>query len=152
MATTFVSRKTIRDGLVTLFIADGNWQKVFGYFPTEDDIGGQEPFLVITSAGTEQEMESIDQNPSEYLFAFTSMVLMDDSDVGGSATNQTTEDKLDELDQKLRQIIRNNAGGAGIVDQLNFAGGASQTDIIVLYDVLYRTEMRVIKAVHESGS
>ncbi len=152
MTTTFVSRKPIRDGLVALLIASGGWQKVFGYIPTEDEIDGQEPLLVIMSAGTEQEMDTIALNPSEYIFSFTSMILMDDTDVGGSYDSQDTEDKLDELDQKLRQVIRDNAVGAGLADQLNFVGGASQTDTITLYDVLYRTETRAILARHESGS
>lgn len=152
MATTFISRETTRDGLVALFIADGSWQKVFGYFPTENDIDGQDPFLIITSAGTEQDMAGDSYNPTKYMFFFTSFVLMDDSDVGGSWTNQNAEDKLDELDKKFRQIVRDNPNGGAFADALTFADGQSQTDTIKLYGVLYRTEMWVLTAHHYSGA
>ena len=152
MATTFISREISRDALVTLFTADGSWQKVFGYFPTENDIKGQDPFLVIISAGTDQDMNSISMNPTKYMFAFTSFILMDDSDSGGTWTNQNTEDKLDELDKKFRQIVRDNPTvGSNPSALLKFADGQSQTDTITLYGVLYRTEMWILTAALPSG-
>lgn len=152
MTTTFVSREQTRDGLVTLFTTYGKWQKVFGYIPNEDDIDGQEPLLVIMSAGTIQDMKAVSFNPASYIFTFTSMVLMDDTDVGGTWTSDNAEDKIDQLDTKFRQIVRDNSTGGDFADSLTFANTQSQTDTIVLYDVLYRTEMWVLTAHHYSGA
>lgn len=152
MVTTLVSRKASREGLAALYTSEGDWALVFDHIPTEDEIGGQEPFLVIMSAGTEQEMGGESMNPATYTFVLTSMIKMDDTDVGGSSGAATSEDKLDELDQVFRQVVRDNPTAGAFADALEFPGGVSQTDTITLYDVLYRTEMWTLLVHHYSGS
>lgn len=151
MTTTLVTRETTRDGIAALFVADGSWQKVFSYIPTEDEIDGQEPFLIIMSAGTEQGMEGTAMNPTKYMFILTSLIKMDDTDVGGSSGAAAAENKLDELDLKFRQIVRNSIETLSFANNLTFADGQSQTDTIELYRKLYRTEMWVLTAHHYSG-
>jgi len=152
MTTTFITRETARDGIAALFVADGSWQKVFGYIPTEDEIDGQEPLLIIMSGGTEQGMAGSNMNPTKYNFILTSLIKMDDTDVGGSSGAALAENKLDELGLKFRQVVRDNPTAGAFADALTFQDNASQTDTITLYDVLYRTEQWTLTAHLYSGA
>jgi hypothetical protein len=135
--TTFTSREVARDGLVALFTADGTWQAVYGYVPKATTIDGQWPFLVLTSAGTLQGMAGESYNPTEYTFSAVSFVLMDDN---ADWNEDDAEDKLDELDQKFRQIIRDNPTAGTFADALMFADNQSRTDYAIVGGVAYRTE------------
>jgi len=149
MVTTLVTRETIRDGLVTLATATGKWQAVYGYVPKDNAVRGQSPFLVILSLGTLQSMESEGKNPAEYSLSVMSHVLMNDK---GSWTEANAEDKLDELDKVLRQLIRDNASGSSYCDAFTFLASPSQTDFVMIGGEQYRTEARVIIGHHYSGS
>jgi hypothetical protein len=149
MATTFVSREQTRDGLVTLFDANAVWQVVYGYVPKATSIDGQWPFLIVTSAGTEQDMAGESLNPTKYTFACVSFVLTDDE---GTWNEDDAEDKLDEIDKIFRQIIRDNAAGGAFADALTFADSQSRTDYMTIGGVGYRTEEWIITAHHYGGS
>jgi hypothetical protein len=109
--TTFKSREPIRKALVALFAAEGSWKLVFGYIPRGDEIKSNTPFLFITSAGTQQTMSGKFLNPATYSFNIMSAVLM--ADQAGNWTESDAEDKVDELDQTVRQVIRDNTGSLG---------------------------------------
>jgi hypothetical protein len=113
--TTFLSREPIRKALLALFEAEGSWKLTFGYIPRGDEVKSNSPFLFITSAGTQQTMSGRFLNPATYSFNIMSAVLMASAD--GNWTESDAEDKVDELDQTVRQIIRDNTGslGSGVV-------------------------------------
>jgi hypothetical protein len=144
MKTTFQSREAVRDELVSLFAAEGSWQAVYGYFPSVSEMSGKTPILIIRSAGTQQVMEGQDTNPATYRFLATTFVLAYSED--GSWTSANAEDKLDELDQAFRQVIRDNAAGGVNADLYRFEPGMSQRDDLILEGVPYILEGRAILA------
>jgi hypothetical protein len=148
--TTFVTRQTARDALAALFVADGSWQAVYGYMPNDEELDGQSPVLTVRSGGTAQEMASLHVNPTSYRYLLRTMVLANDADSSWSESN--AEDKLDELDQKLRQVIRDNVGGVAGSNFLRFDPGASTTGYSIIDGELYRWEERTIWADFSVGA
>ena len=104
MTTTFTSRELVRDELAALFVANGSWQEVYQYHPSVNEIENKTPFLVIRSAGTQQEMANLWTNKTTYRFAIISYVLA--YSASDNWTSANAEDKLDELDKAIRQVIR----------------------------------------------
>jgi hypothetical protein len=140
--TTFSSRELVRDELVVLFVANGSWQEVYGYFPSVSEMEGKTPILIIRSRGTEQDMAGLDTNPAVYRFLLSSWVLAySESD---SWTSANAEDKLDELDKTVRQIIRDNAGSLTNGDVIRFEAGQSQVDDMIIEGLPYIVETRAI--------
>lgn len=145
--TTFVTRETARDALVALFIATTKWESVYGYMPGAFD--EESPVLTIRSGGTQQSMESFDVNPTEYQYVLKSFVLLDDK---AGWTSPNAEDKIDELDQTFRQVIRENAGGILGGDWLKFQAGLSSTGFVIIDGETYRTEEWTVSAHFAKGS
>jgi len=141
MASTYVSREVTRDALVALFDANAIWNAVYGYVPKATTLDGKWPLLVVTSAGTRQDMLSISNNPTYYTFACVSFVLMDDE---ASWNEDDAEDKIDEIDKIFRQIIRDNASGNAFAHSVRFADTQSRTDYMMLDGRGYRTEQWMI--------
>ena len=142
--TTFQSREAVRDELGTLFTSAGNWQEVYNHFPSVDEMKGKTPILIIRSRGTDQDMANLNTNPATYRFLLSSWVLaFSDSD---SWTSANAEDKLDELDKVLRQVIRDNAGGGSNADLYRFEAGLSQVDDVIIEGMPYIVETRAILA------
>ena len=150
MTTTFQSRELVRDELVALFVADGSWQEIFGHFPSVNDIKGKTPVLTIISRGTEQDMAGLETNPATYRFLLSSFVLAY-SEVD-SWTSADAEDKKDELDMKLRQVIRDNAGGGTNADLYRFEPGFSQVDDREIGGLPYSIETHAILADLKRGA
>jgi hypothetical protein len=146
--TTFQSREAVRDALVTLFTADNSWQQVYGYFPGVDEIAGKSPLLIIRSRGTAQEFAGQDTNPVQYRFSVTSMTIADES----ATTSANAEDSLDTLDQKVRQVIRDNAAGGSAADLLEFEAGFSQVSDIIVNGLAYISETRGVIATLPRGA
>ena len=152
MTTTFQSRELVRDELATLFTADGSWQSVFGYFPAVEAFKGRTPILIIRSRGTEQDMAGLETNPASYRFLLSSWVLAFSPLSADNWTSTDAEDKLDELDMKLRQVIRDNAGGGTNADLYRFEPGFSQVDDVIIEGVPYIVETRAILADLKRGA
>ena len=144
--TTFQTRELIRDDLVTLFTANGSWQSVYGYFPGTNEMKGKTPVLVIRSRGTSQDMAGAVTNPTAYRFVLSSFVLAYSENSADNWTSDDAEDKLDELDKVLRQVIRDNAGGGSYADRFEFEPGYSQVDDIIIEGLPYIVESRGIIA------
>jgi hypothetical protein len=142
--TTFQSRELVRDELVALFVSDGSWQDVYGYYPAVSEIKGRSPVLIVRSAGTQQSMAGLHTNPASYSFLLTTWVLAYSED--GNWTSADAEDKLDDLDRVLRQVIRDNAMGGTYATQYRFDGGFSNRDDLILEGVPYIVETRTIFA------
>ena len=139
--TTFQSRKLVRDELVALFVADGSWQDVWGYFPGVDAFQGRSPLLTITSGGTTQTSESLHVNPTQYQFLITTYVLSYRASDNWFATDAM--DTLDALDLKVRQIIRDNMGGGTNADWYQFDTALSQiTSAKTFEGLVYEIEAR----------
>jgi len=146
--TTFQSREAVRDELVALFVADGSWEAVYGYYPGHSVISGKTPVLTILSAGTQQQMTGQHTNPSSYRFIISSFMLQSD---GASWTPANAEDSLDTLDMKVRQIVRDNAGLTN-GDIIRFGNGYSQVDYRILESLPYQIESRDIFVDLNKGS
>lgn len=151
MTTTFQSRELVRDELVALFVANGSWEEVFGYFPGLDEIHGKTPVLIIRSRGTLQSMEGVFNNPSQYRFFISNWVLADSPSDSG-VTSSASEDKVDELDKTVRQIIRDNTGATSNADLYQFEQSFSQVDDVIIGGLPYIVETRAIIAVLNKGS
>lgn len=149
MTTTFDTRQTARDGLVALFVADDSWAKVFGYYPTATEINREWPLLIINAAGTLQTMPALDMNPSVFTFTATSLVPTEDN-VAWETDNASN--LTDTLDQTLRQIIRDNAAGAGFATLLSFVETPSNVVVTELHGINYITEIRLIEAKLSTGA
>ena len=149
--TTFQSRKLVRDELVALFVADGSWQEVWGYFPGVDAFQGRSPLLTVTSGGTTQTSESKHVNPTQYQFLITTYVLSYRASDSWFATDAM--DTLDALDLKVRQIIRINMGGGANADWYQFDTAPSEiTSATSLEGLSYEIETRGIFAGLASGA
>lgn len=145
--TTFQSREAVRDELVSLYVADGTFQEVYGYFPGVDEISGKTPLLVIRSRGTSLDMAGALTNRTEYRFSLTTFVLADENYV----TSAAAEDALDTVDLAIRQVIRDNAGGGSAADMYRFEGGFSTVDDLVIGGQAYIVETRIVIATLVNG-
>lgn len=150
MVTVFQSRKLVRDELVALFVADGSWSEVWGYFPGVNAFGARTPLLTVESDGTAQSSEGESNNPSAYHFLITTFVLSYRALDNYYATDAT--DTLDTLDLKVRQLIRNNMGGGTNYDYLQYDPSPSQIKTLVLEGLSYEIESRGLIAHLPSGA
>jgi hypothetical protein len=150
MTTTFQDPELVRDELVALFIADGSWQQVYGYMPAGSELVGLSRFLVIRRRGTLQQSSGQWTNPVDYRFAITSFVLAY-SDID-SWTSAQAEDKLDELDQKIRQIIRTNMGDFTNCDIIAIEDSFSEVRDITIENKPYIAEARFVIAKLVNGA
>lgn len=143
MPTTFQNRELVRDEIAALFTSDGSWQTVYNYSADVSDFVGQTPVLFVVSAGSEVEMAGEFNNPTRYRFLISSHVLRKSD--GDNWTPANAEDKLDELDLKVRQIIRNNAGSLSNGDLMQLESGMSQViRVDVKEGITYLTETRAV--------
>lgn len=145
MTTTFLSREAVRDEIAAFFVADGSWQNVYGYFPGVDDIKGKTPICIIRSRGTQMNMQGVVTNPTQYRFLISSWVLAYSANSADSYTSATAEDKLDELDKVVRQLIRDNTTGTNY-NNLLLDGGFSEVDDVIIEGVPYIVETRSVTA------
>ena len=150
MPTTFTSRELVRDALAALFVANGSWQEVYQYHPSVNEIENKTPFLVIRSAGTQQDMANEWTNKVTYRFAIISYVLA--YSASDNWTSALAEDKVDELDKVIRQVIRNNAGSMATCDDLLLDNGLSQPQDVILEGVPYIRESRFVSAYLQAGA
>lgn len=141
--TNFQSRELVRDELVTLFAATGKWAEVYGYFPAVTEVAGKSPVLIIRSRGTQQRMAGRVTNPASYRFLLSSFVLAYTDN--GTWSSADAEDKLDELDTEIRQVIRDNANLTN-ADVLRFDEGGSQVIDTIIEGQPYIVETRTIIA------
>lgn len=148
MPTTFQSRELVRDELVALFTANGNWQNVYGYVPAVSAFESKYPILLIRGRGTEQRLNNQDNNPALYRMVLINYVLADSA---GGITSATAEDELDRLDKIIRQVIRDNAGSLTTADNLYFDGSSEVIDVKV-GNVPYIQEIYTVMAHLSSGS
>lgn len=149
MTTTFQSREAVRDELVALFVADGSWEAVYGYYPGHSVVSGTTPVLTIISAGTAQSMGGVFTNKASYRFILSSFVMGADKAI--SRTADTVEDQVDTLDLKVRQVIRDNAALTN-GNIIRFGAGVSQVETRIIESQLYIIESRDIFVDLLSGS
>lgn len=150
MVTTFTSRELVRDELKALFVANASWAQVFSNGAALRDFLGQSPLLMIRSRGTSQVFATLDTNPATYRFLISSWVLA--YRASDNWDNTEAEDKLDELDKTVRQIIRNNAGSMTYANVLSFEEGPSQVDDIIIEGLGYIVETRAVLAYLPRGA
>lgn len=141
--TTFQSRELVRDELVALFVANGSWQDVFNGFPGVAEISGKTPVLIIRSRGTRQRFEGMSTNPASYRFLISSWVLA--YSASDNWTSADAENKLDELDTTVRQVIRDNVNLTN-ANNVRFDEGYSEVDDVIIEGVPYILETRIVYA------
>lgn len=143
MTTTFQSREVVRDELVALFVANGSWQAVYGYFPGAKVISGLSPVLIIRSKGTQQQMSGVWDNQATYRFVLTSWVAAG-SETDATITSAIAEDELDTLDKVVRQVIRTNAGSLANADSIRFATEFSEVSDVLIANIPYIMESHTV--------
>lgn len=146
--TTLGTRETVRDALVTLFTDNGAWQAGFGHEPTAGEADGQSPLFVITSFGTHGR-NVLNTAPTTYRFQFSSYVLVGDPEDPSSWGAAEAEDKLDELDREVREIVRDNTPDGSYGIELE---GPSRPSYAMMGGEVYRVEDYVILAEWDIGT
>ncbi len=144
MTTIFQSRQLVQDELVALFVADGSWQQVWGYFPGVNAFMGKSPVLVITPSGTGQSMESKHVNPTSHILLLSTFVLAYRQSDSWFA--EDANDLLNAMEVKVRQIIRDNAGGGTFADNYEFDQTPSDVSNQIIEGLGYIIETRSIIA------
>lgn len=140
---TLPDRKAVREYIAAqLSTALTAAQSVYDYQPGATTMDGKSPVVTVSSAGTEQRFDSDSYNPATMVFSIA--ILVKHSDPGGAYGPATSEDVLDNLEQDVRQWIRNNAGttssgGTKLWDNLRPAG-PSVADYVNILGVWYRRE------------
>lgn len=130
MPTNFTSRKTVRDALTALFTtyntATPLWAEVYKHVVPIKDFAGRSPILRILPDGSEKRFNNEWTNPTEFRFEISNYVLVYRARDNWSSDDAT--DKIDECEEVISQIIRDNAGGiANACNQLRFAGASDVT-------------------------
>ena len=142
--TTFVTRKTAREAVAALFRANGTWQTVYDHEPR--DLAGESPVLTIRSGGT-LTSNMFNASPTAFLFVLTNYVLVTDGATWGP---DDAEDKLDELDREIREIVRDNTPAG--CDYIELDESASVTAYVEDEGGhIYRTETFTLRAELATG-
>lgn len=128
MPTDFTSRKTTRDALTALFTtyntATPLWAQIYKRIVPVKDFAGRSPILRITPFSSDRRFNNEWTNPTEYGFQIVNFVLVYRARDNWSSDDAT--DKIDECNEVISQIIRDNAGGiAGACNQLSFNGASN---------------------------
>ncbi|KKN57469.1 hypothetical protein LCGC14_0561810 [marine sediment metagenome] len=97
-----MTRRIIREALVTIFTAEGSFNQVLGYAPVSVD--GMDKVLSIFSDKTHHKQESLHLEHNFYSFSLDVLVKRS----GG----ETAEDTLDDLHEVVRDVIGDNQGNA----------------------------------------
>jgi hypothetical protein len=117
-----------------------------------NEILAKSPLLMIRGRGTGQTTPNFYTNPTFYRIILTTMVLAYDANSSPVWTSALAEDKLDDLDRLVRQIIRNNTQNAAW-NVLEFEESPSIVeDVIVGKGVPYIVESRAVLARLSSGA
>jgi hypothetical protein len=134
-----INRSVFREALAALIDANDNFDLVFDYMPNITSDDNRWPIVFVTSGGTDQEMLSYQVNPSDFIVKVEIAVRENDSVLGGTWTETDAEGKIDELDQIIRQIIRDNVGAVSGASAMRIEG-ASTTGWRIIGGVSYRAE------------
>lgn len=93
-----MSRQTIREALVTIFVAEGSFNQVLGYAPV--DTQGMDKILSIYAERTHHQQESASLEHNFYVYLMDVIVKR--------SSGETTEDTLDALHDAIRSTIKSN--------------------------------------------
>jgi len=155
--TDFQSRKTIRDAITALFTPyksdDGSQllYEVYNHRPTPTEVIGYSPLLYVTTAGTERRFAMLNTNPSKHHFLVSVMVMEYDKDATPQWFSEDAEDKLDDLEELVSQVIRDNVQSANWT-VMQFVEGLSSVESRVLEGQLYIVETRMVSTFAPSGT
>lgn len=125
--TTLTSRKAARERLGTLLDTIASLT-VYDHEPK--DFGQLSPIVTVHSAGTRTQFPNYAQE--FHRFWVTTYWRRDDP--------ATTEDKIDDLSQDVRQLLLDNSEIAGVWSDLDFDDEFSEVIYLVLGGVQYRSE------------
>lgn len=119
---------------------------VYAYPVTMKDINGIYPIVVISSAGSERERKFVGATNPAAAFVLNLEVFIRASDPEAGLTEQSVEDKLDDIEQLINDAFANPSNvRAGGFDSLSYAG-QSQADKMEMDDgVIYRHELIPVK-------
>lgn len=111
MTYTAHSRKTVRDAFVALLAAKlvGTGlpaQAVYGYLPSNTQ--GQWPILVVRSAGSRRRPGMRSHADFHDEFRLEVLILVHDADTSINWTDANVEDKLDQLEAALAEVVADN--------------------------------------------
>ena len=133
MTTVMINRKALREALATLLSAQlvGVGKPVEAVYSYQvADFQGKSPILFVTSAGSWR------RNP-EHSGRITSIAYLDVNvfvlySDGGSWTEQKSEERLDLIEQKVSEVVVNNARpDGGLWLDLDFVGRTQVTSVVI---------------------
>lgn len=148
-----LDRSVFRQALAALITLNANFKTVFDYMPDLDTLSEDTkwPIAIVTSSGTNQLMLSQHTNPSDFQMDVFILVRSNEREIAGSTWDESdAEDKIDELDQIIRQIVRNNVGTVAGVDSMKI-DGTSQSETAILGSISYRTESYTVVGHNPAG-
>lgn len=154
MPTNFTSRKAVRDAITGLFTtyntATPFWADIYKHVVAAKDFAGKSPILRILPDSSERQFNNEWTNPTQYGFSIANFVLVYNSLNNWSSPDAT--DKIDECNEVIAQLIRDNAGGvSGACDQLRFEG-SSKVSYEMREGKLYAVESFLVVADLFSGT
>lgn len=155
--TNFQSRKTIRDAIAALYTpyksddASQPLYEVYNHRPSPTEVIGFSPLLYVTSAGTERRFKNLNTNPSKHHFLISVMVMEYDRDASPQWFSEDAEDKLDDLEELVSQVVRDNVQ---TVDWavMEFVEGLSSVESRLIEGQLYIVETRTVKTFAPNGT
>jgi hypothetical protein len=154
--TTFQNRKLIRDEIKALFNAYvGTGQPIaaaYNHRPSPTEVIGISPILYVTGFGTGRRFETLHTNPTTHRFLLSVMVMEYDRDASPQWFSEDAEDKLDDIEVIIAQVIRDSAGSLTKADTMNFESGLSTVESRMVEGQLYIVETRSLIAFLPKGS
>jgi hypothetical protein len=125
-----MTRKTVREALAVLFVANGSFTGGVNAYPPVD-LQGMDKVLAIYSMETSHQQESSALELNFYTFALTVFVKR--------AGGETVEDTLDDLHEVIRSVVKANQSNANW-DLLDLGLG-SEAGVDEVSGVAYRLEV-----------
>jgi len=141
------SRETVRDALSALLntalVGSGKpAQNEYGY-PIAD-FAGQSPIVVVSSAGSERNMQTLDTRRKSF-FYLNIIVFVLYADAASSWTEADAEDALDTIEATIDQVIATNLTNGTTWADLGY-DGRTRTGNATIASTQYRYEVIPVKA------
>lgn len=117
------NRETVRDALAALLNTElaGTGkpvQAVYGYL--ESDFEDQSPVVMVLTAGIRRTRPYSSSNEWESFMRFELLAWVLDADTGSGWTDQNVDDKVDEVEAAIADVIQDNAYNEGVWHGLSY--------------------------------
>lgn len=122
MASDATNREVCRDQLATLLnttivVADGKAQAVYNH---KRGKFSESPVILVFAAGSQRPQLGQNAQKHRNTFVFTVDVWVADADESSGWTEQEVDDKLDELDKAIADVVADNRAVDGVWDYAEY--------------------------------